>query len=285
MLKLKNVRECFMPDSLQEAINILRDSQGKAAIVGGGLDITVFPRPYIEELVFLDKLHLNYIKEENDEIRIGATVTITDMEKSLVIKNYLEGKVGEILGEVASQLLRNQITIGGSIARGHFYSDIIPIVYALRGKIVLSDGKDNEEILVDDFYNGNFRELLKNKIITEVRLKRYDDTYRFGMRRFVRNATDIPLLNAAMLVKVEGNIIQDASISLASRPANAYRFVRGEEFLKGKKISEELAEDLQKFTEEDVDVSGDSRLSKTYRKHLAGVYLKNILLSFEGGTE
>ena len=279
MLKLKNVRQCFMPDSLQEAVDILRDSQGKAAIVGGGLDLTVFPRPYIEKLIFLDKLHLNYIKEKNSEIRIGATVTITDMERSLLIKNYLRGRVKEILGEVASQLLRNQITIGGSIARGHPYSDIIPLVYALRGRIVLSDGKDDEELLIDDFYKENFRELLKNKIVTEIRLKEYDDSYRFGIKRFVRNATDIPLLNVALLIKVEKNIIKDASISLGSRPGIAYRFIKGEEFLKGKKITKELAEDFQEFTEENVDVGGDARLSKTYRKHLAGVYSKNILLN------
>ncbi len=280
MLKLKNVQRCFMPDSLQEAANILRDSRGKAAIIGGGLDVTVFPRPYIEQLIFLDKLHLNYIKEENSEVKIGATATITDVEKSPIMKNYLKGKVKEVLGEIASQLLRNQITIGGSIARGHFYSDIIPIVYALRGKIVLSDGRKNEELLIDDFYKENFRELLKSKIVTEIHLKKYGDTCRFGMKRFLRNATDIPLLNVAMLVKIEKNIVQEVSISIGSRPATAYRFVRGEDFLKGKSFTKELAEDFQEFTENNVDVSGDARLSEAYRKHLAGIYLKDILLSF-----
>ena len=281
MLKLKNVKSCFTPNSIQEAIDILKKSDGKAVIVGGGLDITVFPNPIIEQFIFLNKLGLTYIREDDENIKIGATSTITDIAKAPVMQNYLKSKVKIALTEIASEPLRNQITMGGSIARHHFYSDIIPALYASRAKIMISDGELVEEFFVDDFYHNDLKALMETHIVVGVHLNKYGDSFQFGTKRFVRNATDIALLNMAMLVQIEEDIIKDVSISVGSRPGPAYRFEKGEAFLRGKKLTKALAEDFESFTKSNVDVAKDMRLSKEYRQHIAGIYAKEILLDFK----
>jgi len=280
MPKLKGIQNCFTPDSLEDAAAILEKAHGKAVIVGGGLDITVFAYPNIEQFIFLDKLNLNYIKDEGEKIKIGAGTSISEIERSDIMESYLKGKVKEVLGEIATQLLRNQITIGGSVARRQPYSDIVSMLYSLKGRVIISDGKWDEELFIDDFYRGNFQKLIKSRIITEIVLDKRDDSYKFGMRRFVRNATDIPLFNIAILAKIEQDIIRDVSISVGSRPKPAYRFAKGEEFLKDKKLSSTLANDFGVFTKSNIDVGKDMRLSEEYRRHIAGVYAKKILLDF-----
>ncbi|RLD20994.1 MAG: hypothetical protein DRI33_00455 [Caldiserica bacterium] len=284
MLKLKNVKSCFTPNSIQEAIDIHKKSGGKAVFVGGGLDITVFPNPAIEQLIFLDKLGLTYIRDDVGNIKIGATATITDVTKAPVMQNYLKGKVKIALTELASELLRNQITMGGSIARHHFYSDILPVIYALRGKIMVSDGELVEEFFVDDFYRNDLKVLMETHIVVGVHLNKYDDSFQFGSKRFVRNATDIALLNMAILAQIEEDIIKDVSISVGSRPGPAYRFEQGEAFLRGKKLTKELAEDFESFTKSNVDVTKDMHLCKEYRQHIASIYAKEMLLDFIGGV-
>ena len=284
MLKLKNVKSCFTPNSIQEAIDILKKSDGKAALVGGGLDITVFPNTIIEQFIFLNKLGLTYIREDEENIKIGATSTITDIAKAPVMQNYLKGSVKIALAEIASELLRNQITIGGSIARHHFYSDIIPTLYALRATIMVSDGELIEGFFVDDFYRNDLKALMETCIVVGVHLNKYDDSFQFGSKRFVRNATDIALLNMAIFAQIEEDIIKDVSISVGSRPGPAYRFEQGEAFLRGEKLTEVLAKDFESFTKSNVDVAKDMRLSKEYRQHLAGIYAKEILLDFIGGV-
>ncbi len=284
MLKLKNVKSCFTPNSIQEAIDMLKKSDGKAALVGGGLDITVFPNPIIEQFIFLNKLGLTYIREDEENIKIGATSTITDIAKAPVMQNYLKGNVKIALAEIASELLRNQITIGGSIARHHFYSDIIPALYALRATIMVSDGELIEGFFVDDFYRNDLKTLMETCIVVGVHLNKYDDSFQFGLKRFVRNATDIALLNMAILAQIEEGVIKDVSISVGSRPGPAYRFEQGEAFLRGEKLTEVLAKDFESFTKSNVDVAKDMRLSKEYRQHLAGIYAKEILLDFIGGV-
>jgi CO/xanthine dehydrogenase FAD-binding subunit len=188
------------------------------------------------------------------------------------------------LAELATELLRNQITIGGSIARHHFYSDILTVIYALRGKIMVSDGELVEGFFVDNFYQNDLKALMETCIVVGVHLNKYDDSFQFGMKRFVRNATDIALLNMAILMQIEEDIIKDVSISVGSRPGPAYRFEQGEAFLRDKKLDRALAEDFEAFTKNNIDVAKDMRLGKEYRQHLAGIYAKEILLDFTGGV-
>lgn len=278
MLKLKNVEECFYPKTLEEAIAILREKGDKAKVVGGGLHLTVFPNPQVEYFIFLDNLGLNYIREENGTVSIGATVTINNAAKSDLIKGLFNGKLSNALSLIASELLRNQITFGGSVAQREPYSDIATILLTLDAEVVYFDGSEHTE-KIDEFFETDFRAKLKEAIIKEVRFKKFDSSYKFGMERHVRNATDIALLNMAMLAQIEENKIKDIIVSYGSRPMPAIRFKELEDFLKGKDLNEAVKE-VYNFAKENADVKGDIRRDEQYRRELTGVFAKRLLESF-----
>jgi carbon-monoxide dehydrogenase medium subunit len=278
MLKLKNVEECFYPKTLEEAIAILREKGDKAKVVGGGLHLTVFPNPQVQYFIFLDNLGLNYIREENGTVSIGATVTINNAAKSDLIKGLFNGNLSSALSLIASELLRNQITFGGSVAQREPYSDIATILLALDAEVVYFDGSEHTE-KIDEFFEADFRAKLKDAIIKEVRFKKFDSSYKFGMERHVRNATDIALLNMAMLAQIEENKIKDIIVSYGSRPMPAIRFKALEDFLKGKDLNEAVKE-VYSFAKENADVKGDIRRDEQYRRELTGVFAKRLLESF-----
>jgi len=278
MLKLKNVEECFYPKTLEEAIAILREKGDKAKVVGGGLHLTVFPNPQVEYFIFLDNLGLNYIREENGTVSIGATVTINNAAKSDLIKGLFDGNLSSALSLIASELLRNQITFGGSVAQREPYSDIATILLALDAEVVYFDGSEHTE-KIDEFFETDFRAKLKEAVIKEVRFKKFDSSYKFGMERHVRNATDIALLNMAMLAQIEENKIKDIIVSYGSRPMPAIRFKALEDFLKGKDLNEAVKE-VYNFAKENADVKGDIRRDEQYRRELTGVFAKRLLESF-----
>jgi Aerobic-type carbon monoxide dehydrogenase, middle subunit CoxM/CutM homologs len=278
MLKLKNVKECFYPETLEEAIAILREKGDKAKVVGGGLHLTVFPNPQVQYFIFLDNLGLNYVREENGTVSIGATVTINNAAKSDLIKGFFNGNLSSALSLIASELLRNQITFGGSVTQREPYSDIATILLALDAEVVYFDGSEHTE-KIDEFYETDFRAKLKEAIIKEVRFKKFDSSYKFGMERHVRNATDIALLNMAMLAQIEENKIKDIIVSYGSRPMPAIRFKALEDFLKGKDLNEAVKE-VYSFAKENADVKGDIRRDEQYRRELTGVFAKRLLESF-----
>ncbi len=280
MLKLKEVEQCFYPNTIEEAAKLLKESGEDTRIVGGGLHLTAFPNPAIKTLIFLNNLKLNYIKEIDGKISIGATTTISELANSAEMNGYLKGNVKKLLRSIASELLRNQITMGGSVAQREPYSDIATILIVLNVQAVLNDGEKEIKTPISDFYKSNFRATLKKSVIKEVLLEKFDSTYKFGMKRFIRNATDIPLLNIGVLLQVKEGIIKNTSVVAGSRPGPAERFAQAEEFLKDKTLSKELAEEFGKFVEENVDVAGDIRVGKEYRAHIAGIFAKRILNEF-----
>ena len=278
MLKLKNVEECFYPKTLEEAIAILKEKGDKAKEVGGGLHLTVFPNPQVQYFIFLDNLGLNYVREENGTVSIGATVTINNAAKSDLIKGLFNGKLSNALSLIASELLRNQITFGGSVAQREPYSDIATILLALDAEVVYFDGSEHTE-KIDEFFETDFRTKIREAIIKEIRFKKFDSSYKFGMERHVRNATDIALLNMAMLAQIEENKIKDIIVSYGSRPMPAIRFKALEDFLKGKDLNEAVKE-VYSFAKENADVKGDIRRDEQYRRELTGVFAKRLLESF-----
>jgi len=280
MLKLREVEECLYPQSIQEATIMLQERGDKARIVGGGLHLAVFPNPSIKTLIFLNKLNLNYVKETDSKIIIGAETTISSLAELSVMKKYLKGSVKNILDHIASQLLRNQITIGGSIAQREPYSDITSIFSCLNAYIVFNNGREELTININDFYKSNFREMLKGMVIKEVEVEKFSSAYKFGMERFIRNATDIPLLNIAILSKINGNVLEENNVTIGSRPGPSERFSPGEEFLNGRIISDSLIKDFRDFVSLNAPIEGDIRVSKEYRSEIAGVFAKTILKGF-----
>jgi len=278
MLKLKNVEECFYPKTLEEAIAILKEKGDKAKVVGGGLHLTVFPNPQVQYFIFLDNLGLNYVREENGTVSIGATVTINNAAKSDLIKGLFNGNLSSALSLIASELLRNQITFGGSVAQREPYSDIATIFLALDAEVVYFDGSEHTE-KIDEFFETDFRTKIREAIIKEIRFKKFDSSYKFRMERHVRNATDIALLNMAMLAQIEENKIKDIIVSYGSRPMPAIRFKALEDFLKGKDLNEAVKE-VYSFAKENADVKGDIRRDEQYRRELTGVFAKRLLESF-----
>jgi CO/xanthine dehydrogenase FAD-binding subunit len=182
------------------------------------------------------------------------------------------------LSLIASELLRNQITFGGSVAQREPYSDISTILLALDAEVVYFDGSEHTE-KIDEFFETDFRAKLKDAIIKEVRFKKFDSSYKFGMERHVRNATDIALLNMAMLAQIEENKIKDIIVSYGSRPMPGIRFKALEDFLKGKDLNEAVKE-VYNFAKENADVKGDIRRDEQYRRELTGVFAKRLLESF-----
>ncbi len=280
MLKLKSVEECFYPKTLDEALTLLKEKGNEAMLVGGGLHITVFPNSKIKSLIFLNKVGLDYIRETESTVVIGATTNISEAKENRIIKSLFSRELSRVLSTIASELLRNQITFGGSIAQREPYSDIATLLLALDATLVLFDGS-SKTMKLSEFYEQDFRSILKNSIIQEIIFEKGKANEKFKMERFTRNATDIALFNMAAKGEIENGSIKNIYISYGSRPMAAVRFKELEEFLKNKSLDETITS-APTFAKEKASIAGDVRISEVYRRELTYTFTKRILESFRG---
>lgn len=108
--------EYATPDTLDEAVQMLADSGGAAAIVAGGTDL--FPKMKRRQVTPARLISLAEIPElrgirmdEDGRCSIGAATLLPDIERS----DEVPGVLATAAGEVASPQIRNSATIGGNL--------------------------------------------------------------------------------------------------------------------------------------------------------------------------
>ncbi len=197
--------EWFFPDDINSTIKLLKKDN---ILHGGGTGILMGTLKNIKGIISLDRLDLNYIKEEKDNIVIGSTATFTDIINNLrkFDKNNILIKS---LSKAASTPLRNRITIGGSIAFSPLWSDLLGPLITLDAKIKVL-GENNGTYSILEFIRNP--EIKKNSLIKEVYINtEFTDSRYFSFRR---TSFDFSIFNISIVYKKKNKNIQDIKIAL-----------------------------------------------------------------------
>ena len=114
------IKEYHRPRDLTQAEEILSKYGKQARVIAGGTDMLprrpgVKKNGRISHLVDIAELELNYIKNENDHIRIGAATTINAIG---AFPQFLPGSyraLSEAAEAHSTPTIRNRATVGGSL--------------------------------------------------------------------------------------------------------------------------------------------------------------------------
>jgi carbon-monoxide dehydrogenase medium subunit len=179
---------------------------------------------------------------------------------------------------MAANQVRHVGTIGGNIVSAVPSADLPPILIALNAtaKIV---GPDGERVLpLEEVFVGPGRTVLaKNEILTEVVIpdqKMTGSTYhKFALRK----AGALAVVGVAVAVEVENDVIKDVRVALGAVAPVPMRAKQTEEFLKGKKITDELLEEAGQIASTEAKPITDFRASAEYRRDMVRVFTKRGL--------
>ena len=117
-----------------------------------------------------DLSELDYIREQNGEIRIGALTRHVDPERSdLLARQFPVFREAETV--IADPVVRNRGTIGGSLCQADVAEDLSAVCSATKAKVVIR-GTDGERVVdMADFHVGPFTTAVgAGEMLTEIRL-------------------------------------------------------------------------------------------------------------------
>ena len=109
----------------------------------------------------MSKLDLNYIKVEDDEIKIGATTTYRDLEYNDFLQSFCDGIIPKALKRIVSTQLRNTAQVGASVFSRYAFSDFLPVLLLLDVRVKLYD---NGVMSIEEFINSD----IKKDILVEI---------------------------------------------------------------------------------------------------------------------
>ena len=80
---------------------------------------------------------------EGEEIRIGAALTLSEIERRLDGRLPL---LAELFPQFASRLIRNGATLGGNLGTGSPIGDAPPVLLALEASLVLASAEGERTV-------------------------------------------------------------------------------------------------------------------------------------------
>jgi len=278
--------ELYAPTDLDDALRFIEQGDKDVAVIASGTDlIPRIRRRKASPSILLDissfTEDLRYIRQSDGTIRIGALTTITDLLESTMFDGKLSiiREAGTLFG---APQVRNVATVGGNICSAASSEDFIPVFMVLDAKLKLVSAKGGRTVPLKGFIVGKRETALKrSEILAEISFEPPDGHSWTGYEKLGRrNMLILAMVNEALSLTLEDDLhtIRSARVALnrvsGRVPALA---VKTNEFLAGRKMSDDTVKEAQKVLASELSLSSDFRGSGAYRTEIAQVYLKRLL--------
>jgi carbon-monoxide dehydrogenase medium subunit len=266
--------------SVDGAIEALQRLGSEARIIAGGHSLLPMMKLRLanpEHLIDINDLReLSYIREEGDEVRIGALTRHVELLKSdLLAELFPAFRDAEQV--IADPVVRNRGTLGGSLCQADAAEDLSAVCSALKGSAVIRGTQGERVVDLDEFHIGPYMTAVGDgEMLTEVRLPLRPGAGS-AHEKVERRAGDWAVAAASAALWIENGTIADAGVALSAVGPTTVHVSRAEELLRGKAPSEELFAQAGEISSEDCAPLPDGRGPVDYKRHLAGVLTKRAL--------
>jgi aerobic carbon-monoxide dehydrogenase medium subunit len=266
--------------SVEGAIAALERHGPEARIIAGGHSLLPMMKLRLarpDYLIDINDLHeLSYIREEGDQVAIGAlTRHVELLESELLAEHFPIFRDAELV--IADPVVRNRGTIGGSLCQGDAAEDLSAVCSALQAKAILRGPGGERSVGLDEFHIGPYMTAVKDgELLIEVRLERRPGGGS-AHEKVERRAGDWAIAAASAAVWIDGGRIVDAGIALSAVGPTTIHLTRAEELLRASAASDELFAKAGEIASEDCSPFADGRGPVDYKRHLAGVLTTRAL--------
>lgn len=277
------------PPSLGEALKMLAELE-EARPLAGGTDLLVdmkIGRLRPKHVVDICSLpDLRYVRREGGVVKIGACATIQEVADHPAVAEGLP-LLREALLNMASWQIRAVATVAGNLANASPAADSAPPLYALGAKARLLSARGERELPVEGLLLGPRKTALeRGEIIAEIEVP-VDEAFarHWGYRKVGRrSAFTLSVVSAAVALKLEGAEVAEARIALNAVAPRPVRARAAEEFLVGKRLTEEAIAEAAKLVTKDISPITDVRATAEYRRHISVVVVRDLLLTIARGA-
>jgi len=273
--------EYHAPQTVPEAIALLQKYGDTAKLLAGGHSLLPmmkirFAEP--EHLVDLGKLaELRGIREEGNELRIGAMTTENDLIWSALVQEkcplLVEG--ARLIGDPQ---VRYKGTIGGDISHGDPANDHPAIMLALGAAFVLQ-GSDGERVVnADGFFLDLYStEMKPDEVLTEIRIPVAAAGTGWCYAKLKRKTGDFATAAAAVTLRMKGDTVEEVSIALTNAGATALKAREAEDFLRGKNFDDAAITEAARLAMSICDPAEDQRGDIEYKTAMTGEMTQRAL--------
>jgi CO/xanthine dehydrogenase FAD-binding subunit len=278
--------EYLVPTSLEEALAMLKERQGRARVIAGGTDLIIqLKKKEVTARCLVDVTNLDELKGielEDGFIRVGACVTHQELASSSLIRERAAA-LAEGASQVGSPQIRNMGTVGGNIVNAQPAADTVVPLMALESEVevVTATGIRREPLGGLCLGPGQCTVDSTAEILTGVWFRALGPNQGSAFERLAkRKALSLPILNAAAVVTLNngGDTFQEVRLAVGPVGPTPSRAFNAEEALRGATVeAQAIAAALELAAQEAQPRTNPVRGSQEYRQEMVKVLLRRSI--------
>jgi len=268
-------KKYFAPRTVNELKRIIK-KYPNLNFLSGGTDLSLVvtkQKKNLENIIYLNSIdELNYIKENDKYIEVGATTPLRKFEL-FINKYYPDFNI--ILKRYGSIQIRNVATMAGNIATASPIGDSLPLLLSLDASIVIENFSKKTILPLKNFFIGYRKtKLKKGQFIRSIRIPIFKKNIFKAYKISKRIDDDISSVCASFNLSIVNKKIKNIKIAYGGMAPIPKRATHCEKMLLNSDFSEGIISKAQKSLEKDFQPINDMRASKNYRMEIA----KNLLM-------
>ena len=276
--------EYYVPDSIEEALALLRDLGGDAKLLAGGQSLVPamnFRVVQPSALIDLNRIkEMDYLREDGDYLRVGAMTRERTLEFDSLVANKLP-LLAEAMQYVAHPQIRNRGTLGGSLANADPAAELPVLMLALDARLKVRNADSERWVDAQNFFSGMFTtDLASGEMLVEIELPMQASRTGWSFMEVAPRAGDYALMGVAALVTLDTagkcSAAKLVYLNAGDGPVNA---TEAAQRLQNEVINDKLMDEAAAIaSQREINPFGNIHTSTEFQRHLAKVLTKRALV-------
>ena len=281
-----------LPGTLAQLL-VARAAQPKAQLVAGCTDVGLWVNKMhkqFDAVIDVTRVaELRRIEQRGGDLVIGAAATLQEAFTAL-LRDWPELKT--FAARFAGLPVRNSGTLGGNVSNGSPIGDSMPLLIALKSRLVLASVRGEREMPLEDFYTGYRQNLLAaDEVVAFIKVPASTRTFSKAslqttlLRAYKiskRYDDDISAVCLVLNMKLDAGVVSDISIGAGGVAATPVRALQSEAALSGQTWSLASVQAAMRVLRAEFEPISDMRASSTYRRQVLGNLLQRFWLESQG---
>lgn len=272
------------PADIGEALKLMADFGEKATVLAGGTDLVPMINNYDmkpQNLLYIGRLGLDYIKEEPGRLVIGAATTT-----GRVAANDTVARLAPALCQAAalsgSTGIRNLATVGGNLVNASPAADLACALLALGADLHLASAGSRRVVPIAEFFTGPGRTVRRpEELLLEIYVPHPKGPNGF-LKLGRRKALTLSVVNTAVSLVMDGRTCRQARVAVGAVAPTPLRCRRAEEMLAGRPMDAGTISECAARALAESNPIDDQRATAWYRKKAGTALVARALAQLSG---
>lgn len=270
------------PTSLDDALRLLGEHGMDGRVLAGGQSLIPMMRFRLAEPSVLIDVNgvegLDRLEETEDWLRVGAAVRHAALEHT----GWIEERyplLHDAASVIADPIVRNQGTVGGSLAHADPAGDWGAVMLACGAELEARSADGDRTLSIDELFLTTFATTLEpGELLTEVRVPRSAAGRAGAYEKLERKVGDFATVAVAVQVELdEDGTCRQAGIGLTAVGPTNLRAAEAEEALAGGAVDDEAVTRAARLAAEASEPTADNRGSEEYKRDMVRVLTERAL--------